>query len=103
MKWGADEGLSLPQALQSVTSRPVAVLGDALGSLAQSAGQLVVGGVADLCVFDPDAVWQVQPGGLRSQGKYTPFDFGVTGAALPGRVQATLVAGTVAYQSQPAA
>ena len=103
LKWGADEGLSLPQALQRVTSRPVAVLGDALGSLAQSAGQLVVGGVADLCVFDPDAVWQVQPGGLRSQGKYTPFDFGVTGAALPGRVQATLVAGTVAYQSQPAA
>ena len=97
LKWGADEGLGLADTLQRITSRPVAVLGDALGSLAQSAGQLVVGGVADLCVFDPAAVWQVQPGQLRSQGKHTPFDFAVTGMALPGRVKATLVAGTVAY------
>ena len=99
LKWGADEGLGLADTLQRITSRPVAVLGDALGSLAQSAGQLVVGGVADLCVFDPAAVWQVQPGQLRSQGKHTPFDFAVTGMALPGRVKATLVAGTVAYAS----
>ena len=97
LKWGTDEGLGLADTLQRITSRPVAVLGDALGSLAQSAGQLVVGGVADLCVFDPEAVWQVQPGELRSQGKHTPFDFAVTGMALPGRVKATLVAGTVAY------
>ena len=99
LKWGADEGLSLGDSLQRVTSRPVAVLGDALGSLGQSAGRLVEGGVADLCVFDPDAVWQVQPGQLLSQGKHTPFDFAVTGTALPGRVKATLVAGTVAYQA----
>jgi dihydroorotase len=59
----------------------------------------VEGGVADLCVFDPDAIWQVQPGLLKSQGKHTPFDFAVTGTALPGRVRATLVAGTVAYQA----
>jgi dihydroorotase len=99
LKWGADAGLSLAPTLARVTSEPVRVLGDALGSLAGSAGRVVEGGVADLCVFDPDAIWQVQPGLLKSQGKHTPFDFGVTGMALPGRVKATMVAGTVAYQA----
>jgi dihydroorotase len=97
LKWGQDEGLGLPQTLERITSRPVAVLGDALGSLSGSAGRLTEGGVADLCVFDPSTVWQVEPGALKSQGKHTPFDFATSGTALPGRVRATLVAGTVAY------
>lgn len=100
LKWGQDAGLGLAPTLARITSEPVRVLGDALGSLAQSAGRLVEGGVADVCVFDPAAVWQVQPGELASQGKHTPFDFGTSGTALPGRVKATLVAGTVAYQAR---
>jgi dihydroorotase len=36
---------------------------------------------------------------LASQGKHTPFSFGSTGMALPGRVRATLVAGTVAFEA----
>ncbi|WP_374675921.1 dihydroorotase [Ideonella sp.] len=101
LKWGAETGLPLSAALARVTSAPVAVLGDALGSLAGSAGRLVDGGVADVCVFDPDATWSVQPGELVSQGRHTPFDFSSTGMALPGRVRATVVAGTVAYQARP--
>ncbi len=97
LKWGTDSGLPLGTALERVTSGPVRVLGDALGSLSSSAGQLLVGGVADVCVFDPDATWTVAPGGLLSQGKHTPFAFEATGTALPGRVRATLVAGTVAH------
>ncbi|MBQ0960166.1 dihydroorotase [Ideonella sp. 4Y11] len=97
LKWGEDSGLSLADTLARITSRPVAVLGEALGSLAESAGRLAEGGVADLCVFDPAAIWQVEPAGLRSQGKHTPFDFATSGTALPGRVRATVVAGTVAY------
>ncbi|MBI5268292.1 MAG: dihydroorotase [Burkholderiales bacterium] len=100
LKWGAEAGLPLAAALARVTSGPVAVLGDALGSLVSSAGRLVEGGVADVCVFDPDATWSVQPGELASQGKHTPFDFSSTGMALPGRVRATVVAGTVAYQAR---
>lgn len=103
LKWGAEAGLPLGAALARVTSGPVAVLGDALGSLAGSAGRLVEGGVADVCVFDPDATWTVRPDGLVSQGKHTPFDFSITGMALPGRVRATLVAGTVAYEAGPSA
>lgn len=99
LRWGTDAGLSLPQALARITHEPVRVLGDAVGSLASSAGRLVEGGVADVCVFDPAAEWRVTPDALASQGKHTPFGFSSTGMALPGRVRATLVAGTIAYEA----
>jgi dihydroorotase len=98
LRWGEDHRLPLAQTLSRVTSEPVRVLGDALGSLASSAGRLVEGGVADICIFDPQAQWSVQPHELCSQGKHTPFGFEATGMALPGRVRTTLVAGTVAYE-----
>jgi dihydroorotase len=102
LRWGQDAGLTLPQTLARVTLNPAQVLGGALQSLAASAGRIVEGGVADLCLFDPDAAWAVEPAALASQGKHTPFAFAATGMALTGRVHATLVAGTLAYQA-PAA
>ncbi|MDZ7592846.1 MAG: dihydroorotase [Rubrivivax sp.] len=99
LRWAQDSGLPLATALARITHDPVHVLGDALGSLASSAGRVVEGGVADLCLFDPAAEWAVAPGRLASQGKHTPFAFASTGMALPGRVRATLVAGTVAYEA----
>jgi len=96
LKWGADDGVPLLRTLATVTTAPVAVIGDALGSLAASAGRLVEGGVADVCVFDAGAHWQVTPAALRSQGKHTPF----AGYELPGRVRCTLVAGSVAFDAQ---
>lgn len=91
--------MRLRQALGTVTSGPVKVLGDAIGSLSSSAGRLVQGGVADICVFDPRVHWQVEPGALVSQGKHTPFAFDCTGMALPGRVRVTLVAGQIAHEA----
>ena len=102
LKWGQDSGVGLGPALARVTCAPVRVLGDALGSLAASAGRLVEGGVADVCIFDPAATWRLQPAVLKSQGKHTPFSFASTGMALPGRVRATLVAGTMAHEGSPA-
>jgi dihydroorotase len=102
LKWGADTGPGdggLRRALSVVTAGPVGVLGSAVGSLAESAGRLVEGGVADVCIFDPQASWTVTAEGLRSQGKHTPFAFEHGGVLMPGRVQATLVAGTVAYEA----
>jgi dihydroorotase len=99
LRWGQDSGLPLATTLSRVTSAPVRVMGDALGSLASSAGRLVEGGVADVCVFDPAAEWAVAPALLVSQGKHTPFSFASTGMALPGRVRATLVAGTLAFEA----
>ena len=99
LKWGRDENVSLVDTLARVSCGPVRVLGDALGSLAASAGRLVEGGVADVCVFDPHTTWRLEPGLLKSQGRHTPFSFSHTGMGLPGRVRATLVAGTVAYEA----
>lgn len=96
LKWGAEHDQSLPQTLAKITSGPVGVLGDSLGSLAASAGKIVEGGVADLCLFDPEARWIVRSGNLRSQGKHTPFG----GYEVPGRVRCTLVAGAVAYEAR---
>ena len=98
LRWGADHGVALPQTLARITCDPARVLGDALGSLASSAGRVVEGGVADLCLFDPAAEWRAEPSALASQGKHTPFAFAATGMALPGRVMATLVAGTLAFE-----
>jgi dihydroorotase len=77
----------------------VRVLGNAIGTLSASAGRLVEGGVADICVFDPNARWQVSDATLVSQGKHTPFAFATSGFEMPGRVRTTLVAGSVAYEN----
>jgi dihydroorotase len=94
LKWGQESGVGLTRALAVLTSEPARVLGNALGTLQVSAGQLVAGGVADVCVFDPMTEWVVQPEALRSQGKHTPF----SGYELPGRVRCTIVGGQIAYQ-----
>ncbi|MCY7318653.1 MAG: dihydroorotase [Ramlibacter sp.] len=94
LKWAQQNDIALARALAVVSSEPARVLGSALGPLQASAGRLVEGGVADLCVFDPQAMWTVAPGSLRSQGKHTPF----AGYELPGQVRCTVVAGQVAYE-----
>jgi dihydroorotase len=103
LRWGEDSKLPLATTLARITSGPVAVLGDALGSLAASAGRVVEGGVADLCLFDAGATWAVDGAALVSQGRHTPFAFTHTGMQLPGRVHMTLVAGSLAHQTAAAA
>jgi dihydroorotase len=98
LKWGQESGVGLPRALAVLTSEPARVLGSALGTLQASAGQLVDGGVADVCIFDLQASWTVTPDRLRSQGRNTPF----AGHELPGQVRCTIVGGQVAYESKPA-
>ncbi|MBH2019597.1 MAG: dihydroorotase [Burkholderiales bacterium] len=93
-KWGHDRQAGMTRALAVLTSEPARVLGSALGTLQASAGHLVKGGVADICIFDPDSEWTVEPAALRSQGKHTPF----SGHALPGSVRYTLVGGQVAFE-----
>ncbi len=59
--------------------------------LGSDRGHLAIGAPADVCIFDPDAVWQVQPQNLRSKGKNTPF----LGYEVQGRVRTTLVDGAL--------
>jgi dihydroorotase len=95
LKWADQRQLPLSRALQVITQAPAAVLGASLGTLQSSLGQLLVGGVADVCVFDPAQSWQLQASQLRSQGHHTPFD----GHEMPVQVRYTLVGGHVAYQA----
>ncbi len=94
-KWHLDSGVALMRAIAVVTTGPAAVLGSALGARQGRTGHLAVGGLGDVCVFDPQAAWTVTASALRSQGKHTPF----SGYELPGRVRCTLVGGRLAYQA----
>jgi dihydroorotase len=96
LRWGQESGAGLVRALAVLTSEPARVLGASLGTLQASTGQLVEGGIADVCVFDPAGEWIVTPDALRSQGKHTPF----SGDEVPGRVRCTIAAGQLAFESR---
>lgn len=86
LKWAAAEKLALAQALARITSDPAAIL-------SSPAGQLAIGAIADVCIFDPDALWKVADDTLVSQGKNTPFQ----GCGMQGKVVATIVGGRVVF------
>ena len=94
-KWAQQDGLGLMQALAVLTRGPQAVLGNSLGTLQHSVGQWSVGGQADLCIFNANQSWRIEPSALRSQGKHTPFG----GHEMPVSVRTTLVGGYVAYEN----
>lgn len=93
LKWASESGLPLIQAMSTVSAQPADIMGRSVGALQNSMGRIIVGGAADLVVFNPEASWVVIPTALRSQGKHTPFG----GYELPGQVVATLVGGHLAY------
>jgi dihydroorotase len=95
LKWAEESGTSLQRALSVVTCEPARILANSAGRLTSGAGRLVVGGVADLCVFHPQQEWVIEANTLRSQGKHTPF----SGYSLQARVLATLVGGHLAFEA----
>lgn len=72
----------LPTAIALLTARPAALLGI-------EAGRLAKGAPADLCLFHPERIWQVEAGELPGKAQNTPFD----GRALEGVVLGTWKAG----------
>lgn len=86
LKWAEEDKVPLPDALARVTSIPAQLLG-------VKTGHLSVGAHADVCIFDPNTSWKVEPAALKSQGKNTPFN----GYAMQGRVRHTIVEGHVAF------
>ncbi|CAG4901102.1 dihydroorotase [Paraburkholderia saeva] len=89
LKWASEANVPLAKALNRITSSPADVL-------KLPAGRIAVGVVADLCVFDANGHWRVEPRALKSQGHNTPF----LGYELPARVRATIVAGHVAFEQR---
>ncbi len=87
LKWAEQERVPLLDALARITISPAQLLGVKMGHLS-------LGAHADLCVFDPDSSWKVEPAALKSQGKNTPFN----GYEMQGRVRFTLLDGQLIFQ-----
>jgi dihydroorotase len=76
--------LTLADAVARLSSRPARIL-----RLDHQGGPLVPGSAANLVVFDPVAVWTVDPSRFRSRCRNTPF----TGRSVRGRVLHTFLRG----------
>ncbi|MBK1731822.1 dihydroorotase [Thiococcus pfennigii] len=83
-----DEGVAdLATVIARLTAGPARILGKPL------LGRLDEGARADICIFDPDARWTLEPGQMASLGQNTPF----AGRTLEGRVSWTLLAGRIVH------
>ena len=60
------------------------------------AGTLSVGANADICVFDPDEEWTVNPDKFFSKSRNCPWN----GRTLKGRVKATFVSGKQVFDGE---
>ena len=80
--------LDLPTAIAALTSGPARVLDLPLG-------RLDPGRSADICIFDPDAIWELDPETMASRGKNTPF----AGWEFRGRVTHTLFEGRLTWSN----
>lgn len=80
--------IDLSSALACITVNPARILG-------LSSGTLTPGSSADICIFDPEAAWIMDPAGMASAGKNTPFG----GREFVGQVTHTLFGGNIVYQS----
>lgn len=91
LRWAED---CVDQNQQPLTQAIAKITADAARIVGLPSGQLAVGSVADICLFDPAVRWTVAAKALASQGKHTPF----LGYELSGQVQTTIVAGHIAFQ-----
>jgi dihydroorotase len=88
LKWAREHNIPLAQALGKITINAARIMG-------VEAGDLLSGQAADVCIFDPEMYWKVEPHALKSQGKNSPF----LGLEVPGRVCYTIVQGQVVYEN----
>jgi dihydroorotase len=84
-----EHGMPLSRVMALMSARPAEVIG------LSDRGNLTVGSWADLVLFDAAAEWNFAAKDSRSMSKNTPFD----GAAMVGRVRATLCEGRVVYRA----
>ena len=78
--------LELIDLIHRLTAGPAKILGLPYGTLSIDAK-------ADICIFDPLAIWQLDNSTIRSHGLNTPF----MGWEMKGRVTHTLLAGKIVY------
>ena len=78
--------IELDELIHRLTAGPAGILGLPFGTLS-------VGASADVCIFDPDLVWQLNTDTMHSNGHNTPF----MGWEMKGRVIHTLLAGNLVH------
>jgi dihydroorotase len=88
LKLVAENHLLLPDAIARVTCGPARILN-------LPYGELSVGRVADICIFEPDASWRLDSDSMHSQGKNTPF----RNWEMPGKVRYTLRDGEIIFSN----
>lgn len=93
LKWGRESGQSLLQVLDRLTRIPAGIAGLERAPHANPSG-LWVGGRADLCLFDPDALWKVTADTLWGQCANTPW----LGHEVQGQVHLTAVGGRIVFE-----
>ncbi|MCF6197617.1 MAG: amidohydrolase family protein, partial [Emcibacter sp.] len=79
--------MSLLDILAKMTCNPARILG-------LDSGCLKAGAPADLCIFDPDVPYRIDPENMVSLTKNTAFD----GRPIQGRVLKTVVSGKIIYE-----
>ena len=83
-----EEGvLTMRDVVLKMSVNPAKILGI-------SKGNIGIGEVADITVINPNTVWVVEAGNLKSKSKNTPFD----GWKMRGQVSYTIVGGRVVYR-----
>jgi dihydroorotase len=81
-----DKAINLTQGIACLTQNPAEILGLPLGALSPGLD-------ADICIFNPDLSWTVNPQNWNSAGQNTPF----WGTTFKGRVTHTLQSGKIIY------
>jgi dihydroorotase len=82
--------LPLTAVIERLTVGPSRILGLDLGHLG-------IGAIADVCIFNPQQAWSLEPETMRSRGQNSPF----LGCQFLGRVTHTLLAGRLVYEAFP--
>ena len=81
---------TLTQMVELMSTNPAAIL-----RADDHGGPVAPGSPANLVVFDPEAVWRVEPDGFASRSRNTPF----AGRKLRGRVLHTMLRGRFTYRN----
>jgi len=81
--------LPLARILALMSWQPAAIAGLDPGSGGNQGAPVAAGSLANLCVFDPQATWVVEPRHLASLSRNTPY----AGRTLRGRVRHTVFRG----------
>ena len=80
--------ISLMEAIACITFEPARILGLPIGRIEENA-------IADVCIYDPEDIWQLNDKTMKSAGKNTPFK----GWEFEGKVTHTILNGQLVFEA----